>query len=227
MKVIGILGGMSIESTIDYIKLLSKHINDKLGGQHSPKIAMKTVDFDEIEHLQHQAAWDKLGKIMAEEAKSIQNAGADFLVIATNTMHKLVPEVEQAINIPLLHIAKPTIDKIKEDGIKDIALLGTKFTMEQDFYKGRLLEANLNVIIPDETDRNEIHRIIYEELCHGKICPVSIKVFQDIIQRLADKGAKGVILGCTEIGMLVKTAPIKIYDTTAIHMEAAANLAIS
>ncbi|MDR1025904.1 MAG: aspartate/glutamate racemase family protein [Lactobacillus sp.] len=227
MKVIGILGGMSIESTIDYIKILSKHISDKLGGQHSPKIAMRTVDFAEIEYLQHKGDWNKLGEIMASEAKYIENAGADFLVIATNTMHKLVPEVEKVIKIPILHITEPTIQEIKKDGITDIALLGTKFTMEHDFYKGRLIKAGLNVIVPDEEDRNEVHRIIYDELCHGKVLDKSVKIYQDIIARLADKGAKGVILGCTEIGMLVKSAPIKIYDTTAIHMKAAADMAMA
>lgn len=227
MKVIGILGGMSIESTIDYIKILSKHINIELGGQHSPKIAMRTVDFAEIEHLQHNGEWDRLGEIMAQEAKCIESAGADFLVIATNIMHKLVPQVKEAIKISILHIAEPTIKKIKEDNIRDIALLGTKFTMEQEFYKGRLLEAGLNVIVPEEVDRNEIHRIIYDELCHGIINDKSIQIYQDIITKLANKGAKGVILGCTEIGMLVKSAPIKIYDTTALHMIAAANIAMN
>ena len=222
MKVIGILGGMSIESTIDYLKILSKLINKKLGGHHSPKIALKTVDFEEIEKLQHNGEWDKLGTIMAEEAKNIENAGADFLVIATNTMHKLVPQIKTAIKIPLLHIADPTIEAIKKDGIKDVALLGTKFTMEEDFYTGRLQKAGLNVILPNEKDRNEIHRIIYNELCCGKTLASSAQTYQDILLRLMEKGAKGVILGCTEIGMLVKTAPIKIYDTTALHMMAAA-----
>jgi aspartate racemase len=225
MKVIGILGGMSIESTIDYIRILSRLINDKLGGQHSPKIAMRTVDFEEIERLQHLGEWDKLGEIMVREAKLIENAGADFLVIATNTMHKLAPQVNAAITIPLLHIAEPTVWKIKADGVRDIALLGTAFTMEQDFYKGYLTKAGLNVLIPDEADRAEVHRIIYDELCHGRVLEMSAKTCQEIIKRLVDKGAKGVILGCTEVGMLVKSAPVPIYDTTVLHMEAAAEMA--
>lgn len=226
MKTVGILGGMSIESTIDYIKLLNKYIKELAGSAHSPKIALRSVDFAKIEKLQHEDRWDELGSLLANEAKYIEKGGADFLIIATNTMHKILPQIEKNLSIPVLHIATPTTQEIIKDGNKKVALLGTKFTMQEDFYKARLVEASLEVITPSKKDQDEIHRVIYEELCKGVVLDSSISKFQNIISNLTNKGAQGVILGCTEIGMIVKEAPIKIYDTTSLHVRDAARLAL-
>lgn len=226
MKTVGILGGMSIESTIDYIKLFNKYIKEFAGSAHSPKIALRSVDFAKIEKLQHEDRWDELGSLLANEAKYIEKGGADFLIIATNTMHKILPQIKKNLSIPVLHIATPTTQEIIKDGNKKVALLGTKFTMQEDFYKAKLVEANLEVITPSKKDQDEIHRVIYEELCKGVVLDSSISKFQNIISNLTSKGAQGVILGCTEIGMIVKEAPIKIYDTTSLHVRDAARVAL-
>ncbi|SHF72893.1 aspartate racemase [Microbulbifer donghaiensis] len=230
MKTIGLLGGMSWESTLGYYRAINEGIKQKLGGLHSAQIAMYSVDFDPIEKLQHAGDWDGTAKILCEAAKSVQAAEADFLLICTNTMHKVAPEIEAAIDIPLLHIADATAEVLVSDGIKTVGLLGTAFTMEQDFYKGRLENKyNLRVVVPNEEDRQIVHRVIYRELCQGKIEPDSKADYLRIIEALAAQGAEAVILGCTEIGMLVSQADtnVRLLDTTAIHAKNAVELALA
>jgi aspartate racemase len=229
MKTIGLLGGMSWESTVGYYRAINEGIKKSLGGLHSAKIAMYSVDFDPIEKLQHEGDWDGTAKILIEAAKNIQSAGADFLLICTNTMHKVAPQIEEAIDIPLLHIADATAEVLLKKGIKTVGLLGTAFTMEQDFYKGRLSENyGLNVLVPNETDRKIIHNIIYKELCLGEIHPNSKVEYLRIIEALATQGAEAVILGCTEIGMLVEQddTEVTLFDTTYIHAQKAVEYAI-
>lgn len=230
MKTIGLLGGMSWESTVHYYRAINEGIKEAIGGLHSAKIAMYSVDFEPIEKLQHEGDWEGTARILVEAALSIQAAGADFLVICTNTMHKVAPEIQNAIDIPLLHIADATADVLLGDKIKNVGLLGTAFTMEQGFYKGRLKEKyGIKVLIPDKTDREIVHKIIYDELCLGKIEPASKAEYVRIIGSLARRGAEAVILGCTEIGMLVsqKDTEVRLVDTTVIHAEKAVQLAIS
>ena len=220
MKTIGLLGGMSWESTALYYKLINEEVKKQLGGLHSAKVVIYSVDFDEIEKLQHLGAWDETAKILGEAAKNIQNASADFLVICTNTMHKVAPLIEEHIDIPILHIADATGKKLQNENIKKVGLLGTAFTMKQDFYKERINKNfDIEVLIPSEEDMNIVHKIIYEELCLGLIREDSKKEYLRIIDDLASKGAQGVILGCTEIGMLVnqEDTQVKLYDTTLIH----------
>ncbi len=220
MKTIGLLGGMSWESTALYYKLINEEIKKQLGGLHSAKVVIYSVDFDEIEKLQHLGAWDETAKILGEAAKNIQNASADFLVICTNTMHKVAPLIQTYIDIPILHIADATGKKLQNENIKKVGLLGTAFTMQQDFYKERIYKNfDIEVLIPSEEDMTIVHKIIYEELCLGLIKEDSKKEYLRIIDSLASKGAQGVILGCTEIGMLVNQADtqVKLYDTTVIH----------
>ena len=220
MKTIGLLGGMSWESTLGYYKLINEGVRNTLGGLHSAKIVIYSVDFEPIELLQHAGDWDGTAEILSEAAMSIQAAGADFLLICTNTMHKVAPQIEAAIRIPLLHIADATAEVLVEEGIKTVGLLGTAFTMEQDFYKGRLTNNfGLQVLVPDRSDRESIHRVIYQELCLGKIVAASKAEYLRIIDALAARGAEAVILGCTEIGMLVKQADtnVRLLDTTTMH----------
>lgn len=229
MKTIGLLGGMSWESTVGYYRAINEGIKKSLGGLHSAKIAMYSVDFDPIEKLQHEGDWEGSAKILVEAAKNIQSAGADFLLICTNTMHKVAPQIEEAIDIPLLHIADATAEVLLKKGIKTVGLLGTAFTMEQEFYKGRLSENyGLNVLVPNETDRKIIHDVIYKELCLGEIHPNSKAEYLRIIKALAAQGAEAVILGCTEIGMLVEQADteVTLFDTTYIHAQKAVEYAI-
>ena len=220
MKTIGLLGGMSWESTALYYKLINEEVKKQLGGLHSAKVVIYSVDFDEIEKLQHLGAWDETAKILGQAAKNIQNASADFLVICTNTMHKVAPLIQMHIDIPILHIADATGKKLQNENIKKVGLLGTAFTMKQDFYKERINKNfDIEVLIPSEEDMSIVHKIIYEELCLGMIKEDSKKEYLRIIDDLASKGAQGVILGCTEIGMLVKQedTEVKLYDTTLIH----------
>jgi len=219
MKTIGLLGGMSWESTQTYYRLINEGVKTRLGGLHSAKLVLFSVDFAEIEALQHKGDWAATADILSDAALSLEDAGADFLVIGTNTMHKVAPEIEQAIRIPLLHIADATAQVLKQDGITRVGLLGTRFTMEQAFYRDRLEDAGIKVITPDEPQRDEIHRVIYEELCRGEINPQSRSAYLDIIASLSDRGAQAVILGCTEIGLLISQADtdVPLYDTTAIH----------
>lgn len=229
MKTIGLLGGMSWESTVGYYRAINEGVKNTLGGLHSAKIAMYSVDFEPIEKLQHVGDWKGTAIILSEAARSVESAGADFLLICTNTMHKVAPEIEKAIKIPLLHIADATAEVLVHEDIKTVGLLGTAFTMEQDFYKGRLSENyGLNVLVPGKEDRQVIHNIIYQELCLGKIESNSKTEYLRIIDSLANQGAEAVILGCTEIGMLVNQGDTKVrlLDTTAIHAEKAVEYAI-
>ena len=230
MKTIGLLGGMSWESTVGYYRAINEGIKDNLGGLHSAKIAMLSVDFDPIEKLQHQGDWQGTAKILSDAAKNIENAGADFLLICTNTMHKVAPEIESNINIPLLHIADTTAQVLVQKGIKKVGLLGTAFTMEQDFYKGRLTDNyGLTVLVPNEMDRAIVHNVIYKELCLGNCLASSKAEYLRIIESLAEQGAEAIILGCTEIGMLVdqQDTDIMLLDTTYIHAQKAVQLAIT
>lgn len=230
MKTIGLLGGMSWESTLSYYQAINEGIKTALGGLHSAKIAMYSVDFEAIERLQHAGDWEGTAKILSEAAQNIQAAGADFLLICTNTMHKVAPEIETAIQIPLLHIADATAETLVADGIKSVGLLGTSFTMEQDFYKGRLTNNyGLHVLIPNEGDRAIVHQVIYQELCLGKLESNSKTEYLRIIDALAAEGAEAVILGCTEIGMLVQQSDtdVPLLDTTAIHAAKAVDYALS
>ncbi len=229
MQTIGLLGGMSWESTLSYYKVLNEGVKAQLGGFHSAKVIINSVDFADIERLQHQGDWDELAAMLAQAACAVEAAGADFLLIGTNTMHKVAPQVEAAISIPLLHIADETARQLVADGVSRVGLLGTAFTMEQDFYKGRLTEKfGIEVLIPDADQRADIHRIIYDELCQGQIHPASRTRYLDIIADLQRQGAKAIILGCTEIALLVEPehTDIRLYDTTAIHAEAAVRIAL-
>lgn len=228
MRTIGLLGGMSWESTVEYYKIINETVKEKLGKLHSAKIAMLSVDFEPIEVLQHKGDWEGTAKILIEAAKDIQNAKADFLVICTNTMHKIAPQIEKNIKIPILHIADTTAEVLLNDNIQTVALLGTAFTMEQEFYKQRLEKFGLEVLIPSKEDRVIIHNVIYDELCLGKIEQTSKQKYIQIIHKLIEKGAQGVILGCTEIGFLIKPedVPAKVYDTTLIHAKKAVEKAL-
>lgn len=228
MKTIGLIGGMSWESTLEYYRIINETIKEKLNKLHSAKIIMYSVDFEEIELLQHKGKWDELGKIMAEIAKTLERAGADFIVICTNTMHKVAQEVEKSVRIPLLHIVDVTAEKIKAQGLKKVALLGTKFTMEDNFYRDRLKKHGIEAIIPEEEERQIVHDVIFKELCLGEIKESSKEKFKKIIDNLAKKGAEGVILGCTEIPLLIKQEDVglPIFDTTEIHAKAAVERAI-
>jgi len=229
MKTIGMIGGMSWESSIEYYRIINETVRTELGGLHSAKSIMYSVEFAEIEALQHQDRWDDAARIMISAARGIENGGADFGLICTNTMHKLYEIVQQSINIPMLHIADATAESIKAGGIQKIALLGTRFTMEETFYKGRLVENyGLEVIIPSSDDMEIVHHIIYDELCAGIIQSESKQKYTDIIGRLVRAGAEGIILGCTEIGLLVKQedSPVPLFDTTEIHARAAVRYAL-
>jgi aspartate racemase len=228
MKTIGLLGGMSWQSTLGYYRAINEGITNKLGGLHSAKIAMYSVDFAPIEKLQNAGDWDGMAKMLSKAAQSIQDAGADFLLICTNTMHKVAPEIEAAIQIPLLHIADATAEILVNEGVRSVGLLGTAFTMEQEFYKGRLIKNyGLQVLVPNKDDRQIIHKVIYQELCLGKIKLDSKAEYLRIIDALAAHGAEAVILGCTEIGMLVNQSDtiVRLLDTTAIHAEKAVEYA--
>ncbi len=229
MKTIGLIGGMSWESTAHYYAELNLGIKKNLGGLHSAKILLYSLDFGPIEALQQQGGWHKLGAIMTDAAQRLETSGADGILICTNTMHKLANEVKEAVDIPLLHIADATARALVNNNVKKVGLLATAYTMEQNFYKQRLINKfDLDVLIPDQTDRAAVHRIIYEELCLGQILPASKKEYIDIATRLIEDGAQAIILGCTEIGMLLKQADINIplYDTTLIHAQKAVEWAL-
>lgn len=222
MKTIGLIGGMSWESTQSYYQLINQLIKQRLGGLHSAKVILFSVDFAEIAALQTQGDWQGAGHILADAAHKLSLIGADAIVVCTNTMHKIAPQIEASIDIPLLHISDATGQRLVNDNIVKVALLGTQFTMEQDFYKKRLTQKfPIEIIIPNQQDRETIHRIIYDELCLGKILPESRKEYLNIIDKLAQQGAQAIILGCTEIGLLVKQTDtsIPLYDTALIHAE--------
>ena len=230
MKTIGMLGGMSWESTLTYYRLLNEGIKLRLGGLHSEQICLFSVDFAEIEKLQHQNSWDELGLLLGNAAIRVEKGGADFLLICTNTMHKVAPQVATSLSIPILHIADATAAELQKQQIKRVGLLGTRFTMEQDFYKQRITNNfGIEVLIPDAPQRTLVHQVIYEELCLGIIREQSRQEFLKIIQHLSAKGAEGIILGCTEIGLLIGThdTDIPLYDTTAIHAQAAVDFALT
>ncbi len=229
MKTIGLLGGMSWESTVTYYQVINRIVNQRLGGQHSAKVIITSVDFGEIVQLQHAQRWDDLAEILVDAVKSLKLAGAELLVICTNTMHKVEPQISKACNIRIVHIADATADAIIKARIRTVGLLGTKFTMEQDFYKGRLENKHsLSVIIPNECDREIVHNAIYNELCCGEISEASRKEFKRITAYLANEGAEGIILGCTEIGLLLhqEDVDLPIFDTTLIHAARAVEIAL-
>jgi aspartate racemase len=228
LKKIGIIGGMSWESSLEYYRLVNELVKEKLGGYHSAKVIMDSLDFAEVELLQHEGRWQEAGKMMADSALTLQTSGADFVVLCTNTMHKCTPEIEAAIQIPFLHIVDPTAEAICKMGIKTIGLLGTRFTMEEDFYKGRLKDKyGLYVIIPSTADQEKIHQVIFQELVLGKINTDSRKDYLDIINNLIQNGAEGIILGCTEIGLLINPddVHVPVFDTTILHARAAVDFA--
>jgi aspartate racemase len=229
MKTIGLIGGMSWESSIEYYKIINEAVRANLGGFHSAKCIMVSVDFAEMEPLQHQGKWNEATEILIAASRSVEAGGADFVIFCTNTMHKVADEVQNHIKIPILHIADATAQTIKAAGLRKVGLLGTKFTMEEDFYKGRLIQKyNLEIIIPTAGAREVVHRVIYDELCTGEIKPSSKIKYLDIIERLAKEGAEGIILGCTEIGLLVKKEECRVplFDTTRIHAIAAVQYAL-
>lgn len=229
MKTIGLIGGMSWESTVTYYRQINETIKDRLGGLHSAKLVLYSVDFDEIEQFQHSGNWEAAGAVLAGAARSLEAAGAGFIVLCTNTMHKVAASIEASVDIPLLHIADPTANEIKRAGHTTLGLLGTRFTMEQDFYRDRLSSRhNLRVITPAPIDREIIHRIIYEELCLGVVKSESRAEYRRIMAVLASQGTQAIILGCTEISLLVsqQDSPVPLFDTTAIHAMAAAEEAL-
>lgn len=229
MKTIGLIGGMSWESSIKYYQIINETVRAKLGGLHSTKSIMYSVDFAEIETLQHQGRWAEAAHLMIAAAQSLERGGVDFILFCTNTMHKVADEVQKHIRIPILHIADATAQAIKGRGMKKIGLLGTKFTMEDNFYRGRLVQKHsFEVIIPNSEERVIVHRVIYEELCAGEIRQPSKKKYVEIMERLASQGAEGIILGCTEIGLLVqeKDGRVPLFDTTTIHAVAAVEYAL-
>jgi aspartate racemase len=229
MKTIGLIGGMSAESSIEYYRIINETLREKLGGLHSAKSVMVSVDFAEIEALQSSGKWNEATEIMVTTARQVEKGGADFMLICTNTMHKMAPQVQENINIPLLHIADATADTIIDQGYQKIGLLGTRFTMEQDFYKDRLINKHgLDVLIPGKNERKTIDDVIYNELVQGKILPASKKKYIKIMGDLVDAGAQGIILGCTEIGLLVsgKDCQVPLFNTTQIHARAAVKYAL-
>jgi len=230
VKTIGMIGGMSWESTVSYYMAINEGIKQNLGGLHSAKIALVSVDFAEIERLQHSGEWGKTADILGDAARAVEGAGGEFFMICTNTMHKVADEVSAKVSIPLLHIADATAQQLVRDGVKKVGLLGTQFTMEQDFYRGRLTDKfGIEVVIPDSEQRACVHRIIYAELCQGQVKATSCEAYLSIIQDLQAQGAEAVILGCTEIALLVsqKDTKVPLYDTTEIHAKAAVKLALS
>lgn len=219
MKTIGLIGGMSWESSIEYYRLINELVKAKLGGHHSAKSVMVSVDFEDIEQMQREDRWEDAAEAMAQAARQLEAAGADFVVLCTNTMHKTTAAIEAAVSIPFLHIADATAAAIQAQSLHKIAFLGTRYSMEQDFMTGRLASHGLEILIPDPTERTTVHHIIYNELVHGYVQEDSRQEYQQIIQRLQAAGAEGVILGCTEIGLLIQQphSPIPVFDTTQIH----------
>ena len=230
MKVIGLLGGMSWESTALYYRILNQQVKQRLGGLHSAELVLYSVDFQHIEQLQAAGEWQQAGEILADAARNLERAGAQFIVLCTNTMHKVAAQISAATDIPLLHIADATGRRIQQAGVHKVGLLATRFTMEQDFYRGRLHEQfGLEVITPDEADRLFVHEVIYQELCLGEVNPASRRRYREIMQRLVAQGAEAIILGCTEITLLVDAtdASVPLFDTTLIHAEEAVFQALS
>ena len=230
MRMIGLIGGMSWESSAEYYRLLNQGVRDQRGPTASARCLLWSFDFSEIEELQHKGDWDGLTALMVDAARRLEAGGAELLLICTNTMHRMAHAVQAAVSVPLLHIADPTAERVKAAGFRKVGLLGTAFTMEQEFYKGRLGEQHgLSIIVPGDKDRATVHRIIYEELVAGKVIPESRDAYRGIIARLVKDGAEAVILGCTEIMLLVRPedSPVPIFDTTAIHAQAAVDISLA
>jgi aspartate racemase len=230
MKVIGLLGGMSPESTLEYYRIINQETRRRLGGQHSARLVMYSVDFEEIDRLQTSGDWERAGRSLAEDARRVERGGADFLLLCTNTMHKVAPAIERAIRIPLVHIADAAAERVRAAELRSVGLLGTRFTMQEDFYRQRLAEGHgLRVLVPSAADQEVVDRVIYEELCQGRVLDESRRAYAQIIARLGASGAQGVILGCTEIGLLVgpQDSPLPVFDTTRIHAEKAVELALA
>jgi aspartate racemase len=228
MKTIGLIGGMSWESTVTYYKLMNQEVKNRLGGFHSAKILLYSVDFAEIEELQRKGEWEKSGELLADVAQRLEQAGVDMILIGTNTMHKVAQQVRESIRVPLVHIAEATADELHRHNIKKVALLGTKYTMQQQFYRGKLEAAGLTVLVPDEEEMEQVNHIIFQELCMGIQSTPSKEVLLSVVERLAEKGAEGVILGCTELGLLLQQedSHLPLFDTTDIHAKAAVKLAL-
>jgi aspartate racemase len=229
MKTIGLIGGMSWESTAEYYRIINQIVKKRLGKLHSGKIVMVSLDFEEIKQLQHHGNWEEATNLMIDAAKRVEKAGADFILICTNTMHKMAEQIESNINIPLLHIVDVTAKAIKKKSLKKVGLLGTKFTMEQDFYKARLMKKHgINVIVPEQTNRELINDIIYNELCLGEIKESSRKLLEAIIEKLIENGAEGIVLGCTELPLLLKkeSSMVPLFDTCKLHAQSAVEIAI-
>lgn len=228
MKTIGLIGGMSWESTVTYYQIVNETVKRELGGLHSAKVLLYSVDFAEIEEYQAKGEWDKSARVLSQAAINLEKAGADFIVICTNTMHKVAPEIQKEISIPVIHIAEATADELRKHGITKVGLLGTKYTMTQEFYKSKLTEVGIDVLIPDEEGIAVVNDVIYKELCLGIVAEESKKKYLSIIEDLVRKGAQGVILGCTEIGLLIgqEDTALPVFDTTQIHATKAALLAI-
>lgn len=225
MKTIGLIGGMSWESTVPYYRQINETVKAELGGLHSARVVLYSLDFHEVERLQHAGDWDAAGALLADAARALQAAGAEVLVLCTNTMHKVAPAIEAAVRLPLLHIADPTAEAVRAAGVSRVGLLGTRFTMEQPFYRDRLQDRfGLEVLVPPESDRESVHRIIYDELCVGRIVDASRADYRRVMADLVDRGAQAIILGCTEISLLVgeHDATVPLFDTTALHARAAA-----
>lgn len=230
MKIIGLIGGMSWESTVPYYRHINEAVKEHLGGLHSAKVILYSVDFHEVEQLQSAGDWVEAGRLLAQAARSLESAGASFLVLCTNTMHKVAPAIEGAVGIPLLHIADPTAEEIKRSGFSKVGLLGTRFTMEQAFYRDRLTGRHgIDVLVPEEADREALHRVIYDELCLGVVREASRNEYRRIISQLVQRGAQAVILGCTEISMLVgpEDSMVPLFDTASIHARKAAEWSLS
>ena len=223
LRVIGMLGGMSWESSAEYYRLANELVRDRLGGLHSARVLLASVDFADVERLQVAGRWEEAGQLLAREAQGLEAAGADLLVLCTNTMHKVADQVQAAVSIPLLHLADATAAAVGRAGLSTVGLLGTAFTMEQDFYRDRLAQHGLSVLVPGARDRAEVHRVIYDELCLGVVREESRQVYREVIGRLVEAGAEGVVLGCTEIELLITAAdsPVPVFPTTRLHVEAA------
>ncbi|MDQ0194167.1 aspartate/glutamate racemase family protein [Paenibacillus wynnii] len=228
MKTIGLIGGMSWESSLEYYRIINEEVKNQLGGLHSAKCILYSVDFEEIERYQVEGNWESAGERLGEAAQSLEKAGAEIIVLCTNTMHKVIGFIEEKVNLPVIHIADATAVQIQKANINTVGLLGTRYTMEQDFYKSRIESKRIKVLIPNAEDREVINNVIYEELCLGEIRESSKQYYQKVIQRLVDEGAEGIILGCTEIGLLVKQkdSEVPLFDTTVIHATESVNKAL-
>lgn len=230
MKTIGLIGGMSWESSAEYYRLINQGMKSRLGGHRNARSIMATVCFEEIKHLQHEGRWDELGQQMQQAARQVVAGGADFVVLCTNTMHRVAPAIEAVLDVPFLHIVDPTAEALRQAGIQRVGLLGTRFTMEQDFYRQRMEDRHgIKVLVPEDAERDIVHDVIYDELCHGIVRDASRAAYQQIIAGLQAEGAQGVILGCTEIMLLIgpQDSALPVFDTTALHAMAAVDMAIA